>query len=213
MLKILILSLFLQLILIVSLTWTYHLLRIVIRITYWRWKAVFILVYLRKRLIIWLDMLCCIYIIVDRFFQINIIYFLNLCELIFIWRSIFLFVSVVLIISELFLCKFKCPLTHRHWYFIMLVQTTVRSDCFQCFLLGSLFTWICRSNVFSLLLAACDIIVFLLLLNIYYLVSTSHIVSLNHLLGQLIIIFFDIHYRLWFVSISYSFFWDYFIII
>ena len=164
-----------------------------------------------KRLIIWIDVLSCINVIIYRFFQINIIYLLNLCKLRIIGCSNILFVSVILFISELFLCKFKRPLTHRHWYFILLVQTTVWSDCFQCFFLRSLFTWISWSNIFSLLLATCYLIVLFLFLNIYNLISTSHIVSLNHLLCQLVIIFFYIHYRLWFVTVSYCFLWDYFI--
>lgn len=166
----------------VALTRSKYWFEIIIRIAHWGRESIFILIYLRKRLIIRIHVFSCINIIVYGLFQIYIVDLLDLKELILIYSPRIRLNAIVLIISDLFFGQLKSSLTHWHRYFIMLVQAAMRSYCFQSLLLRFLFTWISRPNILSLFLAAYDLNVFLLFLYIYKLISTAHIVSLYHLL-------------------------------
>ena len=160
-----------------------HWLEVVVWIAQWGRDRIFILVYLRERLIVRIHVFSRINVVVYWLLQINIVDLLDLKKLILIDSPRILLGSIILIVSDLFLSQLESSLAHGHWYFILLVQATVRSYCFQCLFLRSLFTGISWSYVLSLLFTAHNLNVFLLFLNINYLIYTAHIVSLNHLLG------------------------------
>jgi len=167
----------------VALARSEHWLEVVVWIAQWGRDRIFILVYLRERLIVRFHVFSRINVVVYWLLQINIVDLLDLKKLILIDSPRILLGAIILIVSDLFLSQLESSLAHGHWYFILLVQTTMRSYCFQCLFLRSLLTGICWSYVLSLLFTTHYLDVFLLFLNIDYLIYTAHIVSLNHLLG------------------------------